>query len=72
MPKYQTGWYGSPLRSTKVHVVFDGHPICGAKIGIDLDFQWCANGIVIDYLECSHCERKAKKELCNEIKRLNC
>ncbi len=63
----RTGFFGNPLRSTKVHVV-DEHdkPICGSKIGIDMDFQWCAGNIKLDYIECEKCKNKAIKILINE------
>ena len=57
----QTGWYGSPLRYTKVHVIDSDGPICGAKIGIDLSFQWCASGAEWDYIECKACKKKVLK-----------
>ena len=52
-----TGYYGISGKSTrsKVHLDINGHPACGAKIHKDAEFQWCASGIKLDYLECKHC-----------------
>jgi hypothetical protein len=66
---YRTGFFGSPARTTKTHVVQDHplvegwHPICGNKIAIDLDFKWCANYIHLEYVECKTCLKKAGKIL---------
>ena len=66
---YKTGWFGNPLRGCKTHVVQDHplvpgwHPICGSKIGIDMDFQWCADGVHLKYIECKTCLIKAGKIL---------
>jgi hypothetical protein len=68
----QTGFFGSPNRVTKCHAVKDGKPICGCKIGIDLNFQWCANGVVWKYINCQSCKNKIVKERCDEIKKLKC
>lgn len=60
---YKTGYYGSPHRVTKVHIVKAKEgPICGAKIGIDLSFQWCADGVVWNYVECQSCKRKVRTD----------
>lgn len=62
-----TGWYGIPggpeVRSSKVHVVNDNGPICGSKISDKQQFQRCANGVVLPYVECEHCRKKLIKEL---------
>lgn len=45
---YQPGWYGIPgaqgRYSTKVHLVFQGKPVCGSKLSSRQEFQWCARG----------------------------
>ena len=59
-----TGWYGIPggpeSRSSKVHVVYHGKPICGTRPGSNMEFQWCSVGIQLDYIECQHCKRIAR------------
>lgn len=58
----QTGYYGIPGKvGGKVHIHFNGHPVCGAKIHPLAEFQWCANGIRYEYLECEKCEAIAIK-----------
>lgn len=41
------GWFGIPggpaCRSTKTHVVREGKPICGARLGKNMEFQWCSH-----------------------------
>lgn len=63
---YKTGYFGIPgtNRTTKVHVVFAFNyakekmlPACGSLVGKDMEFQWCANGVVEEYIECKHCRR---------------
>lgn len=63
----RTGYFGNPIRTTKIHVVdmYD-KPICGCKIGPDMDFQWCAAAMRLDYIECKKCENKVIKFLINE------
>jgi len=43
---------------TNVHVTRnDNSPICGYKPHVTLRFQWCANRIVPNYVECKKCKR---------------
>lgn len=60
-----TGFFANTKRWTKVHVVHEGSPICGSPIGKDMEYQWCAGYIKLDYIECEKCKIKAIK-----IKRL--
>lgn len=67
----KTGYFANTKRWTKVHIVAELHeylgdgesttfhvPICHANIAPDMAFQWCANYIKEDYLECENCKRK--------------
>ena len=58
---FSTGWYGSPYRKGNgtVHVKVKGErlPVCGARIGEDMSFQWCAHGIREEWIECGSCKR---------------
>lgn len=58
-----TGWFGVPgeNRSTKVHVVKDGKPICGAQVGPKMVFQWCARGTHWGYIDCEHCKAMTRR-----------
>lgn len=55
--KVQTGFFANQKRWTKVHVVQEGKPICGTKIGNNMSFQFNAQGVRLDYVECEHCKR---------------
>lgn len=61
-----TGWFGIPggpeHRSTKVHVVRDGTPVCGARVGPEMQFQWCAPGTYWPYVDCTRCGRWIERE----------
>lgn len=54
--KYQTGYFAEVKGGTLVHVVNEtGKPVCGTAIGLNKVFQWCANGVVRNYVECTKC-----------------
>lgn len=61
--KYTTGWYGIPggpwWRSTLVHAKLVGqrHPVCGSRVSEQQAWQWCAHGIVEEYIDCGKCKR---------------
>lgn len=60
----RTGYFANTKRGGKVHVVRNdvgSPPICGSKIGEDMQFQHCANGIHLDYVECKKCKKNANK-----------
>jgi hypothetical protein len=65
MKNYQTGWFCIPGGRTggQVHVVSYGKPICGQRLHKKAEFQWCAHGIKLDYIECARCKGRAKKML---------
>lgn len=52
-----TGWFGIPntQRRGVVHLVMNRKPVCGTRISKKAIYQWCANHIVIDYVECERC-----------------
>lgn len=63
-PNTSTGWFGIPgkERSTNVHIYLgDGKCLCGYTPHKSYEYQWCANGIQEDYLECKKCKDKIKK-----------
>lgn len=54
----KTGYFANEKTFTKVHIVGENErPICGAQIGKDKKFQWNANSVVLDYIECDHCKK---------------
>ena len=50
-------------------------PICGSIIDKDSEFQWCANDIYPDYVDCKRCKKLAIKIVTNRmediVKRFN-
>jgi hypothetical protein len=69
----ETGYFGIPgnngSRSTKVHLVENDKPVCGATLSKQQVYQWCAPYIQTDYLECGHCIKIARKLLMEEMKK---
>jgi len=70
----KTGYFANTKRWTKVHIVAQLHeylgdgessvfyvPICHAHIAEDMKFQWYANNIHEEYLECENCKRELAK-----------
>jgi len=59
-----TGYFGIPgtSRTTRVHVVENGRPICGSHLGPGQKFQWCAGGAQLEYVECSRCKARLAKD----------
>lgn len=64
-----TGYFASAEKHarTKVHIIKDGIPICGSRIGDNMAFQFCAGGIHIEYVECMHCKRIGRRMLQAEL-----
>ena len=57
-----TGWWGIPgeSKATKIHYTLDGRypkPICGARLGPLMHYQFCAPGFEERYVECRRCRR---------------
>jgi hypothetical protein len=59
------GWYGIPggpeWRSTKTHAVVEGKPLCGSKLGENMEFQWCSTIEGNHLPECKRCEKVLRK-----------
>lgn len=55
----ETGYFMKPgtRQVTLVHLVRGGKPICGAKIGEDMEFQWCASFKWLEAVTCTTCRR---------------
>ena len=74
---HMTGYFGNPVtqRSTKVHIIADGIPICGTRISKDYEFEWCAHDIQAEYIDCEKCKRLGVKILMdqasNRVKKFN-
>jgi len=46
---------------TKVHFIIDREPICGYKPHKTMQFQWCSNSDILDWIECKKCKEKVKR-----------
>ena len=57
---YRTGYWGIPgtSRISNVHISWDGKAICGAKFHPDSKFQFCANGVRLEYVTCNRCKER--------------
>lgn len=64
--KYATGFFGIPdgrSGGSKVHIVMaGGTTLCGWQPKPPLEFQWCGDGAVLRFIECTKC-RKARAVL---------
>jgi len=57
---YQTGYFGVPGKvGGIVHVVYDGKPVCGARMNPKARFVSCVNGIAVECVECRRCKTSA-------------
>ena len=69
MREISTGWFGVPGArsgsSSKVHLVAGGKPICGARLGPKMEYQFCSSTLSLEYVECEPC-RKAGRKLCEK------
>ena len=62
-----TGWWGIPGKcnnssATKVHFTLDTDkpkPICGSRLGQQMEYQFCAPGFADNYVECERCRKIA-------------
>ena len=53
----KTGYFAN-VTHTKVHIVRgNDKPVCGSRIGDNMEFQWCSMGIYMPYVECEHCKK---------------
>ena len=55
-------------RHTKTHLFDDGKGkcLCGHKPHPTMSFQWCANGVQIEYVECGACKEKYLQSISHE------
>lgn len=63
----ETGYFASASRTpshsaSKVHIVVGGKPICGSVLGKDMEFQFCAGGAYLPYVECVRCLKKLARD----------
>ena len=62
-----TGYFAHikrPTRRTKIHIVLsNGQPACNCKPAEGSEFQWCAHGAYLGYLDCQNCLRVYRKTL---------
>lgn len=63
--KISTGYFGVPgtERCTNVHVYngVTGRCLCGYLPNDQYQFQWCAHGVQMDYVECKSCKIKGEQ-----------
>ena len=60
-----TGYFARetrPYERTKVHAVAFGKPICGVSISEEAEFQWCAGGVHLPYIECQRCLKTLSRQ----------
>lgn len=51
-------------QATMVHIVdWDNKPLCRYKPHPTMNFQWCAGGVNLSYVECKECRKKYKNFL---------
>jgi len=64
---FRTGYFGIPgsrKGSFVVHVINAQRiPLCGWHPRKGMEFQWCANEIIYEYIECRGCKKSAAKIL---------
>lgn len=67
-----TGYFANAntKRSTKVHLNYYKKPICGTIISKKMEYLWCANFVLIDYVDCKKCKSAYRKILENEVKEI--
>lgn len=60
------GYFGVPGETARgrVHIVVDGKPLCGSRIGPRAEFQWCAAIVkhALSYVECRRCLKAHKAQ----------
>ena len=58
---YQTGYYvlanpqGLVPKPTKTHIVVNGSPLCGYTPHKKMTFQWTANSVQLNHVDCPKC-----------------
>lgn len=61
---YETGYWADPRypqRNNKVHLknVYAARPACGHRVGKASTFQWICKGVLLAYVTCESCKKKA-------------
>ena len=55
----RTGFWGVPGKiGGKVHIEHHGRPLCGSFMDPSAEFQFCANSVRLDLVECGHCRKR--------------
>ena len=60
---YRTGYFARATEGrhkayhTQVHIYKDGKPLCNYRPHDTMKFQWCADGVRDDYIECDKCRK---------------
>lgn len=58
--KYQTGFFADESGRSKVHLINNGEPDCGAQIAVTKELQFVSSGVAVDHIDCRACSRKAE------------
>lgn len=73
----KTGYFGRATengytaKSTQVHITDSyARPICRYRPHRTMQFQWCASGVMISYVECKQCKEQYKKSLYKLAKKI--
>jgi hypothetical protein len=59
-----TGFYGIPGKCggiVHVHDYDTGRPDCGVDLNPKAEFQFCAVGVRLEYVECERCRKRHEK-----------
>ena len=56
MNNLSTGYFANSKHSTKVHIVSSNKALCGYEPRTTMQFQWCGNDVIADYVECKKCK----------------
>lgn len=66
----RTGYFANEKRGSKVHVIknYNGPTLCNTTFANDMSFQWCADRVAWEYIECEKCKKIARR-LLNDNKR---
>lgn len=58
VPVYQTGYFANERYNSCVHITKDGKSLCGYQPAKSMGFQWNANHVAWEYVECERCKTK--------------
>lgn len=61
----RTGFFANTKRGSKAHVIkdYNGPVLCGSIFAKDMNFQWCADRVVFEYIECEKCKKIVRRLL---------